>query len=290
MTHPEGPGGTGLLVASDLDRTLIYSEAAMRLGEAVPSPVCVETYDGRPTSFISPTALERLGELSRRMPFVPVTTRTVEQYRRIRLDGVRVRHAVTTNGAVLLEDGEPCPQWQRRVEEALADSASYAEAEAAFDAVLERPWVLKRRSAEDRFCYAVFDTATVGADWYDELERAALELGWVLSVQGRKAYLIPGGLTKQAAVAEVARRVGAERIAAAGDSLLDAGILELADHPVRPAHGELHDQGWHRPGLVVTEHPGGRAGEEIVDLFAELTSSRVTPVDPSVTVTSESPA
>ena len=60
-----------------------------------------------------------------------------------------------------------------------------------------------------------------------------------------------------------ARRVGAETVLAAGDSLLDGEMLESATRAIRPAHGELHDVGWTTPGLTVTPSAGAAAGEEI---------------------------
>jgi hypothetical protein len=85
-----------------------------------------------------------------------------------------------------------------------------------------------------------------------------------VSVQGRKLYCVPEPLTKSAAVEEVARRSGATVIAAAGDSLLDAGLLAAADLAIRPAHGELAAAGWSCDGLAVTSGVGVDAGEQIV--------------------------
>jgi hydroxymethylpyrimidine pyrophosphatase-like HAD family hydrolase len=169
---------------------------------------------------------------------------------------------------VILENGEPCPDWAATV----LNGASYEQARPVLEPVFTRPWVRKIRSAEDRFLYAVFEPAEVTPDWFAELEDAAGGLGWVLSVQGRKAYTIPAGLTKEAAIAEIARRTGSETVAAAGDSLLDRGMLTAANIAIRPAHGELHDQAWTCPGLVVTERAGGGAGEEIVDWFSTLSA------------------
>ena len=76
-------------------------------------------------------------------------------------------------------------------------------------------------------------------------------------------------LTKEAAIAEVCRRVGGRRLLAAGDGALDAGMLALADDGIRPAHGELFDSGWHAPHVRVTANIGVLAGEEIVRWFAE---------------------
>ncbi|MBC8092872.1 MAG: HAD family hydrolase, partial [Pseudonocardia sp.] len=56
----------------------------------------------------------------------------------------------------------------------------------------------------------------------------------------------------------------------AGDSLLDADLLDAADHAVRPAHGELHDTGWTRDGLTVTAASGVAAGAELLGHLREL--------------------
>jgi hypothetical protein len=259
-----------VLIASDLDRTLIYSAAAMALGEVVADPVCVEVFEGRQISFISPVALAGLVELARGTEFVPTTTRTVAQYHRIDLAGVRVRFAIATNGGALLVDGSPCPDWADEVASRLAGSASYDEAAAALAGVLDRPWVATVRDAEKVFLYTVFERGGAAPEWFEELEAVAAGLGWTLSVQGRKAYLVPAALTKEAALAEVVRRTGATTIVAAGDSLLDRGFLEAADVAIRPAHGELHDAGWCPPGMIVTRHAGGGAAEEIVSLFSQI--------------------
>jgi phosphoserine phosphatase len=120
-----------------------------------------------------------------------------------------------------------------------------------------------------------------------ELEAELADAGWGLSVQGRKVYLVPNALTKEAALAEVMRRTGAERLVAAGDSLLDLGMLSLADVAIRPAHGELHEQGIDYPlasggraPLLVTHNQGLLGGEEVVDLLGKVTSDEVIFVTP----------
>jgi hypothetical protein len=75
---------------------------------------------------------------------------------------------------------------------------------------------------------------------------------------------VPAPITKEAAVAEVRRRSGAGLLLAAGDSRLDAGLLESADLAIRPAHGELHSDGFARANLRVTSESGVLAGEEIL--------------------------
>jgi hydroxymethylpyrimidine pyrophosphatase-like HAD family hydrolase len=108
------------------------------------------------------------------------------------------------------------------------------------------------------------DRATLPPEAVNDLSAWCAEGGWRVSVQGRRVYCVPEPLTKSSAVAEVTRRAGCNRVLAAGDSLLDAELLESADAGVRPAHGELHEIAWRRPHVAVTGSRGVLAGEEIL--------------------------
>ncbi|SOD71744.1 hypothetical protein SAMN05892883_1220 [Jatrophihabitans sp. GAS493] len=276
-----------MLVASDLDRTLIYSRAATGLDGpvgATPAPPrgvtelrCVEVFEGGPLSFMSEPAAQSLAALAAECTFVPVTTRTVAQLRRVQLpvpapasgDG----YAVAANGGVLLHDGEPDADWAARVAVAIGGSQPHHRVWAELQELAGRDWVLKLRSAEDLFCYAVLDRGAVPADFIAETTAWASRLGWRTSLQGRKLYWVPDALTKRAAVAEVARRRGSELVLAAGDSLLDIDLLEGADRGIRPAHGELDEQGWSAPHVEVTRARGVAAGAEILEWFREGVAS-----------------
>jgi hypothetical protein len=87
--------------------------------------------------------------------------------------------------------------------------------------------------------------------------------GWTVSLQGRKVYAVPRPLTKAAAAVELRDRLGGPLLAA-GDSLLDADLLDVADWAIRPAHGELAEAGFTRDHLTVTDTTGVRAGEEML--------------------------
>jgi hypothetical protein len=262
------------LIACDLDQTLIYSPRALRLTVAdkdAPPMMSVEVVDGRPSSFMTVAATRALIQLSAEHHFVPCTTRTVEQFERVRVPMATGRcpsYAVTSNGGTLLVDGRPDPDWRKALDThlagtatALADVTEQLKLRAAGD------WVLKRRTADSLFTYLVVDLEKVPegflAEWGAWLEAN----GWLLSVQGRKIYSTPLGLRKSAAIAEVARRLRDKRIIAAGDGLLDAELLELADVGIRPRHGELEGLGWTRPHVRVTDNAGVMAGEEILQWF-----------------------
>ncbi|SCF66609.1 HAD family hydrolase [Streptomyces sp. Ncost-T10-10d] len=265
------PAAPVALVASDLDRTLIYSTAALQLpmpDAEAPRLLCVEVYEHKPLSYMTETAATLLDELARTTVFVPTTTRTREQYGRIHLPGPAPRFAICANGGHLLVDGESDPDWQTQVSRRLADEcASLAEVRAHLLAAADPAWLLKERVAEDLFAYLVVERALLPEGWVKELGEWAETRGWTVSLQGRKIYAVPGPLTKSAAMSEVARRTGATLTLAAGDSLLDADLLLSADRAWRPAHGELADTGWSAPHVDVTAEHGVAAGEEILRHF-----------------------
>ncbi|MFD7968894.1 HAD family hydrolase [Streptomyces clavifer] len=264
-------GAPVTLVTSDLDRTLIYSAAALQLtmpDEEAPRLLCVEVYGQKPLSYMTEKAAELLAELARTTVFVPTTTRTREQYGRIHLPGPAPRYAICANGGHLLVDGVSDQDWQALVAGRIADEcASLAEVRAHLLATADPAWLLKERVAEDVFVYLVVDRQALPEGWVKELAAWAGPRGWTVSLQGRKIYAVPEPLTKSAAMTEVARRCGATTTLAAGDSLLDADLLLAADHGWRPGHGELADSGWGAPNTEVLRQRGVAAGEEILRRF-----------------------
>lgn len=257
-----------VLVAVDLDQTVVFSERSA--GQAGPS-VVVEELDGAPLSSMTVGAHAAYASLAARHLLVPVTTRTVAQYSRITLPAPAA-HAVCANGGVLLSGGARDPGWDAWTRGLLAAAAPVAVVEARLRDVEGQDWVRLVRVADGLFCYLVAHAREgVPAGWWDDLVGWAGERGWGVSAQGRKVYVVPAGLTKGAAVARLAAQVGASVVLAAGDSLLDRPLLELAvasgGVAVRPAHGELHEQGW--DGAHVTAASGARAGEELLDWLTE---------------------
>ncbi|MFD3756417.1 HAD family hydrolase [Streptomyces sp. NPDC058622] len=263
-----------LLIASDLDRTLIYSAAA--LGLTMPDPVaprllCVEVHESKPLSYMTETAAGLLTELTAdpSVVFVPTTTRTRKQYQRIRFPGRPAQYAICANGGQLLVDGVPDRDWRRQVAARLAaECAPLDEVHAHLQATADPAWLRKTRLAEELFAYLVVERALVPDEWLKSLAEWSAARGWTVSLQGRKIYAVPLPLTKSAAMHEVARRTGATTTLAAGDSLLDADLLLAADRGWRPGHGELADAGWESPSVTALTEAGVLAGEAIVRAFA----------------------
>jgi hypothetical protein len=251
----------------DLDRTVIYSAAALDLrapDREAPRLLCVEVHKGAPLSFLTEAAAATLRELQDVATVVPTTTRTPAQLARVRLPGPPARYAIASNGGHLLVDGVADPEWDATVRERLAGCAPLAEVYAHMQA-RGGTFVLTLREASGLFAYAVVERAALPGGWVDELADWCAHRGWTVSLQGRKVYAVPAGLTKSAAAAEVVARCGGGPLLAAGDSLLDADLLDAADAAIRPAHGELAATGFTRPHVAVTAATGVAAGAELLD-------------------------
>ena len=234
------------LVAVDLDNTVVFSRR-------------------EPDGTLVEEAAPELAELAAACDLVPVTTRTLEQYERLALPGP-LPFAICANGAVLRTPDGVDPGWAGWARSVCAQAAPLAEVEGRLG--VDAPWVRTWRVAAGSFLYVVAHSReSIPAGWLAELGPWLAGRGWSLSVQGRKVYAVPIGLTKAAAVARLCDRLGGPSLLAAGDALLDAGLLELAAASagaVRPAHGELHDRGWAHPGVAVTTASGPSAGAEVV--------------------------
>lgn len=268
------------LVACDLDRTLIYSKNALWLTGAdkdAPAMVVAEVYDGAPLSYMTRTAQELLISVKSAAVFVPVTTRTQAQYERVQLPGPVPEYAITSNGGVLLHHGVPDAAWHDRLSGRMeAGCAPLETIETHLANPTFSPWILRLRRAEDLFVYAIIDRELMPDSFLAELTQLCADAGWSVSVQGRKLYCVPLPINKTDTLAEVARRTGAGTVIAAGDSLLDQGMLENADLAFRPLHGELHDAGYLASHLRLTSVRGVLAGEEILRrILAEVAPAGV---------------
>jgi len=267
------------LVATDLDRTMIYSRGAFGTAAEV-STVCVEHFEGAPLSFMTTAATRRMRQLTEPAAVVPTTTRTIEQFNRIRLPGAPWRYAVTSNGGNILVDGVADLRWRAGIDEKIrTGGAALSEVGAQLRGRIDDSWVSKFRVADDLFCYLVVRPDAVPAGFLAEWDIWCRERGWTASQQGRKIYTMPQAVCKSVAVAEVRGRLiesgelaeTAETLAA-GDGALDAEMLRAADRAIRPRHGELEQLNWTGPNLTVTESSGILAGEEILDWL--MTASR----------------
>lgn len=200
-----------IIFACDLDNTLIYSYKKRREDD-----ICVEIYDGREQSFISPRAFELLKKISEKILFVPVTTRSIAQYRRIFwTEDFKPRYAVVSNGSYLLNNGRQ----ENFLREVVAPYEN--ELKIQLEAADKNIFTITR----------IVDESFLFLRCRDDISPEKITFNTSLNVQytGKKIYLFPPNLNKGAALKLLAKKFSAEKIFAAGDSDIDLPMLELAD-------------------------------------------------------------
>ncbi len=242
------------MIASDIDRTLLWSHR--RLGDAaLDDLVCLEVLDGRDWAYVTRPAYDALAGLP---DLVLCTTRTPDQVRRLGFPAYR--RVLCLNGGALLVDGEPDPGHARATADLVAQRRPMAEFADRVAHLVAAPHVRSLRDADGAFGYFLLTGEPVAAAWVEELEAIAGEDGWRLTHEQTKVYAMPDTLTKEAGLARLLTQEDGELVAAAGDSLLDEGMLRMARRALVPRGAYLEAHGWDG---AVTSASGVRAGEEV---------------------------
>lgn len=254
-------------IFSDLDGTLIFS--ARHLGDTKAEDLTlVETFRGNPQAWMTTRAVRELTEVRRGAPFIPVTTRVESQYRRVKLPGGPAEFAILGNGGRILVEGVEDQDWTDRMNDSSwGVGEPFVMADALERALGGEDWVHEIRAYDNIVCVAGRRTHPMPPLFATLLARFAEDNGYTAYPQGRKTHLIPTHVTKEAAAAEVASRLGATRTIASGDHHLDVGLMRWATEAIQPAHGV------DAVGIPTTARAGVLAGEEAIAAFRRFAHS-----------------
>ncbi len=242
------------IIFTDLDGTLIFSASKKQPGDIV-----CEYKDGAEISCITAKQARLLPRLS---GVIPVTTRSIEQYRRIRFtEGFLPEYALADNGGTLLVNGEPDREWTEN-SLWLAEECS-AELEQC-RRIMERD---SCRSFEIRMVDGMFlFTKSDCPEKSMELLRDAAGDKLRCFSTGAKIYALPAKLDKGTAAMRLAQRLSPDsRIICAGDSLMDVPLLNIADTAVFP-----EDMGEHISAAGKVAYRRERFPEYVTEHFCRL--------------------
>lgn len=233
------------LFISDLDNTLIYSYKR----DIGTDKVLVETKDGKELSFMTALSNRILREAAGRYCFVPSTTRSLEQYRRIAFfPDFTPEYALAANGGILLRNGTPDEEWYAESKRLCQDAErTLQKAEEILRE--DRAVSFEIRRVDGLFVFTKTDDLEQTVERLQDCEADILN-------NGSKVYVVPRILNKGTAVKRLKKLTGADRVVAAGDSEFDIPMLLEADIAWFPK--EL-DRG------ALAEHPGKRVvcGESV---------------------------
>ncbi|MEH7176580.1 hypothetical protein [Neobacillus vireti] len=266
-----------MITASDLDRTLMYSNRALeefgRPEDKALKPV--EMHRGNWTGYMTEASFSMLKEINKHSLFIPVTTRTTEQFKRFVIfeKEIPLTYAVTTNGAHVLYNGEPLKDWSEQLYSQLKNGCSPEE---ELQSALKKSGIYldgERKQAEKLFFYYLLNCLPTPSELL-EIRELTAAYGWKMSLQGRKLYFIPNAISKGKALEFICNREGKEALAGAGDSVLDWDFLKDCTYRFVPSHGELlkvRGSG----DISLTDQCGVAAGEEILQQFLNVLALKI---------------
>lgn len=221
---------------SDLDNTLIYSYRR----EIGNEKILVETKEGKELSYMSKVSYELLQEITQKTELVPLTTRSLEQYRRIDFGSqVKIKYALVANGGILLENNQINEAWFRESKELI--SSSEEEMEKGIQLLKKDKHISFEIRKVDEMC--VFTKSDNVEETIQYLKSELNEETVYISAVGVKVYIFPKILDKGNALKRFRNYVGKEHMfVSAGDSSFDVPMLVAADMSFCPDSLEVPEQ------------------------------------------------
>ncbi|MDZ5473143.1 HAD family hydrolase [Bacillus sp. 31A1R] len=250
-----------MMFASDLDRTLIFSTRVLKEFPCQDELTSVEQKSGKDVSFMTKKSHLLLKEIASKILFVPVTTRSIEQFKRIDMfqTAIKAPYIVTTNGATIFYKDHILKDWNEKITKDIKEEAVPKE---ELIKLLATHFSGEIRNVDHAFIYYILkERLTLGE--FDGLKDLLRNMGWRILTHGKKLYFIPKPVSKGNAVKYIQAREGKTTLIGAGDSLLDEDFLEHCQHRFVPSHGELVSKIM-AENYNVTINEGAKSGEELL--------------------------
>lgn len=270
-----------MIFASDLDSTLIYSSKHCKLiNEENLLPV--DSYNNQ-YSYITKSMQATLEHINESMLFIPVTTRSIEQYTRMKYfyDTIKPKYAIVANGGIILKNGIELTDWSNISFTKIKEVISVRAMIKLCSFFLESDFVKTYKTCEDLFIYSILDedklvdsikNAKIHLNYIEVLRSFCSKIDYSVSKQGKKVYIIPNCINKYDPINYIMKLENINMFMAAGDSLLDYPMIKHSNYGIVPSHGELlHNFCVNEFGGIVyiTKQSGIFAGEEILDIVHE---------------------
>lgn len=234
-----------MIYASDLDRTLIYSESFLESNplENKEDKILIDT--SKVCSYIHKDVAAHLSFMIRKkkIRFIPVTTRSLAEYKRIRLKevGIEPEYAITSNGGIILHNGKEVQEWKDNV----YNNVKVEELISIKDYLDNLP--------EFNYCAKIVDNALIFTKYSKELigkpeiKNRITELKkryqqYNILVHKNKVYVVPKYVSKDNALNWLKQYINEDNVIASGDSAFDIPMLNIADLAIIPGHSDLGER------------------------------------------------
>ncbi len=218
-----------ILFTCDIDNTLICSYKHKQEGD-----VCVEILKDKEQGFTTQKTLEllKIATEIEKLNIVPLTTRSIEQYERIKFGEGAPKQALVTNGTLLINGitmRVDEPWWM----ESLAVVAPLKKE-------LDRLYALLTPMTDSFIRVRIVDEMYLFVYCSDKVDPAvmatmlAMQTTLKVEYSGKKIYFFPEVANKGVAAKRMTTKLGADYLIAAGDSSIDLPMLRMADLAIIP--------------------------------------------------------
>lgn len=248
-----------ILFVSDLDNTLLHSYVHKKEGD-----ICIEYKGQKEQGYITKYVNDNFADAIKNIIFVPVTSRSIAQVKRIGFFDKYAKYIIASNGGRLLVDGQEDEKWSS--ETSLIVNQYKNDFDKLTDKSAKESECFKTAKIIDESYYFLltnegFDTKQIFNNYQKETSLFGI-------VYKKKIYFTPKGIDKGIAVKKLKEMVKADLVIAAGDSCLDFAMLNAADIAIVP-NEELKSQ--IKTKTVYVNNSESRFCDYVVKKIIELT-------------------
>ncbi|WP_027626727.1 HAD family hydrolase [Clostridium lundense] len=265
-----------MIFASDLDRTLIYSNFFLK--PDITNTVLVESKAEKQISHMTEKSLKLLNIINKKILFIPTTTRTTEQFKRISIfnNSIPLKYAVVANGAIILKNGLVDLHWQNYILSQMKNLIPPIELIHKCRFFLDSEYVNSYRCCDNSFLYAVLKSYLITSEDFEKLILIANREGYLVTRNTKKVYMIPNFINKWSPIKYIMEIENEDKLIAAGDSYLDLPLLNNSTHGIIPSHGELKnrykDNLKNHKNIYYTKEQGILSSDEFLENILQLIS------------------
>ena len=228
-----------VILFSDLDRTIIHSSKFLK--ESVNPEIVEFNKDKKPISYMEKEALLLLNELSNNLLFIPVTTRSLEQYKRIDLK-IKPLYSITSNGGIILKNNKRLKSWDDFIKNNISNK-NYMEIQDKLKSI--NKYLTRELTLIDNvfFFSKINDNNLFELNY--ELDNILKYYDWTYTIQGNKIYIMPKFISKENAINYLLQNELSKDnfIITAGDGKLDYNFVFLpgSNLSIVPLNSELYN-------------------------------------------------
>lgn len=222
------------IFASDLDQTLIYSTRTV--DKSMEGVTAIEKIGDRTISYTLESTLLEIERLTKHSHFIPTTTRTLRQYKRLNFRNINIKYVILANGGLILKNGMVDLEWDSIIASKLKKLSSHGYILNKLKRLEKENGFVKFVNADNFYIYMIVNEKKFNKDVLKGFDKFLS--GWKIFDQGRKIYFIPDVISKGKALEYLKQKIKPDFVICSGNSILDESLISVSDLFIAPSHSE----------------------------------------------------